>query len=90
MKSNLPESDLVAALRHLTLGQVEERLTELEGERASLSLLRRSLVARLRAEQRQDRRLSHDHLDFTDRLARGGGLLSKRRDSPDRNAQAHV
>ncbi len=53
MGSNLSESsDLVAALRHLTLAEVEQRLAEIEGERASLTMLRRSLIARRRAEER--------------------------------------
>jgi len=48
--------DALTALRHLTLEQVEERLAEIDGERASLSLLRRSLLARRRAQRRaQDR-----------------------------------
>jgi len=55
MQTNLPTSDPLDALRHLTLEQVEYRLAELDGERASLSLIRRSLVARRRAEQRSAR-----------------------------------
>ena len=47
-----PTSDALAALRELTLEQLEQRLAELDGERASLSLLRRSLVARQRAQKR--------------------------------------
>jgi hypothetical protein len=52
---NMPEpsNDPIAALRHLTLEQVEKRLAELEGERAALTTLRRSMVARRRAQQRQ-------------------------------------
>jgi hypothetical protein len=56
MNTTPPNADPVAALRHLTIEQIEQRLAELDGERASLSLLRRSLVARRRAEQRQSRR----------------------------------
>ena len=48
--------DPIAILRQLTLEQVEQRLAELDGERASLSLIRRSLVARLRAKEKARRR----------------------------------
>jgi len=52
-----PESpDALAALRELTLEEVEQRLAEIDGERASLALLRRSLLARQRAEQRTRQR----------------------------------
>ena len=48
-----PETnDALAALRHLKLEEVEHRLAEIDGERASLSLLRRSLIARERAQRR--------------------------------------
>lgn len=57
MKPNVHDStDALAALRHLTLEQIEARIAELEGERASLALIRRSLVARHRAQQRSSRR----------------------------------
>jgi hypothetical protein len=51
--------DAVAAIRQLSLKQVEKRLAELDGERAVLSLLRRSLVARRNAELRTARRSVH-------------------------------
>ena len=48
-----PETiDALDALRHLTIAEVETRIAEIDGERASLSLLRRSLVARKRAQNR--------------------------------------
>jgi hypothetical protein len=50
---NAPEqADALAALRQLTLAEVDERLTDLDAERAALSLLRRSLAARDRAKRR--------------------------------------
>jgi len=55
METNVPNSDPVSALRRLTLEQVDLRLAELDGERAALAVIRRSLVARLRAEQRSNR-----------------------------------
>lgn len=48
----VPTVDPFEALRNLTLEQVEERLSALDAERASLSLLRRSLVARKKYERR--------------------------------------
>ena len=48
--------DALDALRHLTLAEVETRLAEIDGERASLSLLRRSLAARDRAQRQTQRR----------------------------------
>ena len=54
---DLPEStDALSALRLLTLAEVEQRLAELDAERAALSLLRRSLVARERARRRSEQR----------------------------------
>lgn len=52
-----PASDPLAAIRRMTLAEVETRLVELDGERAALSLLRRSLIARDRARGRATRRL---------------------------------
>ena len=64
---NKPDTaDVLAALRQLTLEEVEQRLAELDGERASLALLRRSLAARRRAQIRQCRHpptLTEDHRD---------------------------
>ncbi|MFH1922220.1 MAG: hypothetical protein ABIP48_20340 [Planctomycetota bacterium] len=50
------QSNALDALRRLTLDQVENRLAEIDGERASLSLLRRSIVARERAQRRTQER----------------------------------
>jgi hypothetical protein len=47
-----PSPDALAALRQLTLAEVEQRLADLAAERAALSLLRRSLAARDRARRR--------------------------------------
>lgn len=46
----------LVALRDLTLEEVETRLAEIDGERASLSLLRRSIAAKLRAKKRTQQR----------------------------------
>jgi hypothetical protein len=52
---NVPEkTDALATLRQLTLSEVEQRLADLDAERAALSLLRRSLAARDRARRRAD------------------------------------
>lgn len=56
MDSSLPQSDPLATLRNLTIEQVESRLAEINGERASLSLIRRSLAARRKAELKSARR----------------------------------
>lgn len=45
-------ADTLTALRHLSLADVEQRLADLDAERAALSLLRRSLAARDRARRR--------------------------------------
>lgn len=50
-------ADALAALRHLSLAEVERRLADLDAERAGLSLLRRSLVARDRAKRRSARQI---------------------------------
>jgi hypothetical protein len=51
--SNVPEPPAVlAALRNLSLAEVEALLANLDAERAALSLLRRSLAARERARRR--------------------------------------
>jgi hypothetical protein len=55
MKTTTPTADALDALRHLTLEQVEQRLAELEVERAGLSWMRRSLVAKEKARRRQRR-----------------------------------
>lgn len=56
-ENDLPQQpDALAALRGLTLEQVERRIAELEGERATLATLRRSLKAKRRAEERSQRR----------------------------------
>jgi hypothetical protein len=50
---NVPEPPAVlAALRNLSLAEVEARLADLDAERAALALLRRSLAARERARRR--------------------------------------
>ncbi len=57
MRKAPDKSDALATLRHLTLADVEQRLADLDAERAALSLLRRSLAARDRAKRRS--RQSH-------------------------------
>lgn len=46
------KSDLLTALRCLRLAEVEQRIADLDAERAALSLLRRSLVARDKCKRR--------------------------------------
>jgi hypothetical protein len=59
--SNLPEpSDALAALQHLSLAEVEQRLAEIDAERAALSLLCRSLAARERARRRSKRSIAKE------------------------------
>jgi hypothetical protein len=53
---HVPEpTDALAAISRLSLAEVEQRLADLDAERAALSLLRRSLAARDRAKRRADR-----------------------------------
>lgn len=52
----MPDTDALAALRQLSIAEVEGRLADLDAERAALSLLRRSLIARDRARRRAERR----------------------------------
>lgn len=47
--------DALGAVRNLTLADIERRLTDLDAERAQLSSLRRSVVARERAKRRASR-----------------------------------
>lgn len=56
METKPETKDALNALRYLTLEEVEQRITEINGERASLSLLRRSLLARKRAERKSQQR----------------------------------
>jgi hypothetical protein len=48
-------TDALATLRQFTLAEVEQRLADLDAERAALSLLHRSLAARDRAKRRAGR-----------------------------------
>lgn len=47
--------DALTVLRRLTLPEVEQRIADLDAERAALSLIRRSLAARERAKRRASR-----------------------------------
>jgi hypothetical protein len=47
--------DALAALKAISLAEVDRRMADLAAERAQLSLLRRSLVARERARRRATR-----------------------------------
>jgi hypothetical protein len=47
--------DALSAFRNLTLADLERRLADLDAERAQLSSLRRSFVARERAKRRAAR-----------------------------------
>ena len=55
MTATLEMTDALSYLRTLTLTEVEQRLTDLDAERAALSLIRRSLAARDRAKRRARR-----------------------------------
>ncbi len=57
MKNAPDKTDALTALRQLTLAEVEQRLADLDAERAALTLLRRSLAARERARRRAGQRL---------------------------------
>jgi hypothetical protein len=56
METTLATPDLPSLLKKLTLADVEQRLADLDAERAALSLLRRSLAARDRAKRRRQER----------------------------------
>jgi hypothetical protein len=56
MKSASEKIDALATLKNLSLAKVEQRLADIDAERAALSLLRRSLAARERARKRFERR----------------------------------
>jgi hypothetical protein len=49
----LDKPDFLVSIKQLTLAEVEQRLADLDAERAALSLLRRSLVARDRVKRRR-------------------------------------
>jgi hypothetical protein len=56
MKNVPDQHKLLETLRQLSLAEVEQRLADLDAERAALSLLRRSLAARERARRRAGQR----------------------------------
>lgn len=56
MNTSAPKPDPVAALRGLSLPDIECRIADLEAERAALSTLRRSIIARERARKRAEDR----------------------------------
>lgn len=57
MVTRKPETtSALNALEDLSIEAVEKRLAEIEGERASLSVLRRSLAARERAQRKTQSR----------------------------------
>jgi hypothetical protein len=53
MDNMLTTPDLPSLIKQLTLAEVEQRLFDLDAERAALSLLRRSIAARDRARRRR-------------------------------------
>jgi hypothetical protein len=59
METSTTMPDPMAALRGLTLAEIDRRLCELNAERAQLVSLRRSFIARDRARRRADRALGH-------------------------------
>ncbi|NLE38408.1 MAG: hypothetical protein GX621_10325 [Pirellulaceae bacterium] len=56
--STTPQHPALSALRELSLADVEQRLAEIDAERAGLALIRRSLMARERSRRKSARRLS--------------------------------
>jgi hypothetical protein len=56
METKTTNPDALGAVRNLTLADIERRLAELDAERAQLSSLRRSIVARERAKRRANER----------------------------------
>ena len=56
MSTTAPADDRLAALRDLSLSEVEQRIADLDAERAALALIRRSLAARDRAKRRTKHR----------------------------------
>lgn len=52
MTTPAPAIDPVAAIRGLTLSDIERRMADIDAERAALSSLRRAMVARERARRR--------------------------------------
>lgn len=65
MSNTPPSPDPVAALRGLSLPDIDRRIADLEAERAALSTLRRSIIARERARKRAE--------DRSPRPAQNGG-----------------
>jgi hypothetical protein len=54
--------DPFALLRNLTLAQVEQRITDLDAERAQLANLRQSMLMRERARRRREERVHLEEL----------------------------
>ena len=54
----LDKPDILTSIRQLTLSDLDQRLAEIGAERAALSSLRRSLVARDRAKRRASRQVT--------------------------------
>ena len=52
METTIAPTNAVETLQRLTLSEVDARLAELDAERAALSTLRRSLVARDKSRRR--------------------------------------
>lgn len=52
----MPASDPLATLRSLTREQIQQRIDEIDAERAQLIALRRSIAARERARHRRTSR----------------------------------
>ena len=63
MQTDTKSPDPLAVLRDLTIPEIEERITDLDGERKALSVLLRSLRARERARSRTAHQLSEDGAD---------------------------
>ena len=59
----MPASDPLATLRSLTREQIEQRIAEIEAERAQLIALRRSIAARERARRRRTSRQEVSHAE---------------------------
>jgi hypothetical protein len=52
METKPETTEALTALRHITLAEVEQRIADVDAEKAALSLLRRSLAARERVRRR--------------------------------------
>jgi hypothetical protein len=55
MEATATTPERLDALRHLTLTEVEQRIADLDAERAALAVIRKAVAVRDRAKQRSAR-----------------------------------